>query len=216
MKVASVGCALLAIVTAGCSGRPEVAPSPDGAGAWVAIAGGPGTGCARDSAFAFFVHSGRSRHLAIYFEGGGACWNAGNCDLEGRPTFDPQVDARDHPSRAGGILDLSDPRNPIRDFSIVFVPYCTGDVFLGSRTATYTVPAAPDAPERSYRIRHRGSTNTDFVLDWVFAHFPEPDLVFVTGSSAGAIATPLDAVRIARSGRAGDPRALGRHRGAAA
>jgi hypothetical protein len=191
---------LALLASAGCALRR---PEPDGSLAglslgWNRIPGGPGTGCAEDSTFAFFVHPGSRHPLVIYFEGGGACWNSQNCDLHGRPTFDAQVDSSDDPSRGAGILDLSNSRNPVREHSIVFVPYCTGDVFLGARTVAYSVPGAMDTPERRFQIQHRGSVNAEHVLAWVFAHSPDPDLVFVTGSSAGAIPTPFYASRLAR------------------
>jgi hypothetical protein len=189
--VAGIGCTLP---------RPEPANSlgslPPG---WSRIAGGPGTGCAQDSSFAFFARPGSHRKVAIHFQGGGACWNSENCDPQGRgATFHARVDSTDDPSRLAGIFDLSNPQNPIRDYSIVFVPYCTADLALGARTVTYSTPGTTDAPERRFQIRHQGSANAERVLAWVFAHFPDPDLVFVLGESAGAVATPLNASRIAR------------------
>ena len=134
----------------------------------------------------------------IFFEGGGACWNSQNCDVHGQPTFDPQVDSTDHPSRQGGILDLTDARNPVRDYSIVFVPYCTADAFLGARTVSYSVPDTTRAPPVRFQVIHSGRANARWALAWVYAHFANPSLVFVTGSSAGAIPTPLYASLVAR------------------
>jgi hypothetical protein len=114
--------------------------------------------------------------------------------VHGQPTFDPQVDSTDDPSRQGGILDLSDARNPVRDYSIVFVPYCTADAFLGARTVTYS----SDTAAGRFHIIHSGRANARWALAWVYAHFANPSLVFVTGSSAGAIPTPLYAAQVAR------------------
>jgi hypothetical protein len=102
------------------------------------------------------------------------------------------------PSNFNGILDLANPANPLKDHNIVFVPYCTADIFLGNRTVTYSVPATDSAPERSTQIQHWGSADADSVMNWVYSHFPEPSLVFVTGSSAGAIPSPLYASRVAQ------------------
>lgn len=191
---------LVLLASAGCAARrPE--PGNPLAGlqrSWNRIAGGPGTGCAQDSAYAFFVHPGSDHRLAIFFQGGGVCWNSQTCDLQGRPTFNAHVVfSPDDPSRLAGIFELSNPRNPVRDYSIVFVPYCTGDAFLGARTVTYSTPGTTDTPERRFQIRHRGMANAERVLAWVYTHFTQPDLIFVTGGSAGAIATPLYASRIA-------------------
>ena len=39
--------------------------------------GFPGT----DAKFAFWARKGKSKNLAIYFEGGGACWDGLTCSL---------------------------------------------------------------------------------------------------------------------------------------
>jgi len=80
----------------------------------------------------------------------------------------------------------------------VFVPYCTADVFLGNHTVTYATPATDSGPPRSIGIQHWGSADADSVMNWVYAHFQGPALVFVTGSSAGAIPSPLYASRVAQ------------------
>ena len=165
---------------------------------WVRIAGGPGTSCSQDSSYSFFFHPGDERRLVIFFQGGGACWNSRNCDLQGQPTFDPQVDTTDDPGPQAGLLDLANSRNPIRDYIVVFAPYCTADVFLGARTVSYSTTGSMDTAGRRFRIRHSGLANASRVLAWVYDHFAKPSLVFVTGSSAGAIPTPLYASRVAQ------------------
>jgi hypothetical protein len=134
----------------------------------------------------------------VYFQGGGACWNGANCNLRGRSTFDAGVDSTDDPTHALGILDLDNPANPIRRYSIVFIPYCTADVHLGTRARTYTDAGRTSGGRRTYRIRHGGAANAGSALRWVYEHFDRPDVVFVTGSSAGAIPSPICAARIAR------------------
>ena len=187
--------ALVAFLSLACARKtaePQEEPLAGLAAGWNRIPGPPGTGCSQDSSYAFYVKPGRSDQLTIYFQGGGACWNNGTCGLSGQPTFDPKVDSTDAPGNFGGILDLANPTNPLRDHSIVFVPYCTADVFLGTRTVAYSDSG------RTLQIQHRGRADVDSVLNWVFARFREPALVFVTGSSAGAIPSPLYASRVAQ------------------
>ena len=164
---------------------------------WMRLPGGPGTGCAHDSSYAFFVHQGDDHRLAIFLNGGGACWNGMNCDLHARPTYHVQLDSTDIPGTQGGIFDLSNPRNPIRDYTIVFIPYCTGDVFLGGRTVSYTSTDTTGAAHE-IQVRHQGRANADQAVAWVEAHYPAPQLVFMAGSSAGAIASPFYASQLAR------------------
>lgn len=173
------------------------ARQPDTNAVWTRIPGGPGTGCAHDSSYAFFVHQGDDRRLVIFLNGGGACWNNINCDLRARPTYHPGMDSTDMPDQHDGIFDLSNPRNPVRGYTIVFIPYCTADVFLGARTVSYT-GTATDASPYQFEVRHRGRANADQAVDWVYAHYPALELVFVAGSSAGAIPSPFYAARFAR------------------
>ena len=188
------------LLSLGCA-KPAAEPEESLAGlasGWNRIPGPPGTGCSKDSTYAFYVKPGASDKLTIYFQGGGACWNPATCGLSGQPTFDPAVDSTDAPANFGGILDLANPANPVRDHSIVFVPYCTADVFLGNRAVPYSDPPTGGASSRSLQIQHRGRAGADSVLNWVFARFREPALVFVTGSSAGSIPSPLYASRVAQ------------------
>jgi len=193
--------ALVAFLSLGCTRKPAEPQEETVAGlaaGWNKIPGPHGTGCSHDSSYAFYVKPGRSDQVTIYFQGGGGCWNNGTCGLDGQATFDAQVDSTDAPANFGGILDLANPANPLRDHSIVFVPYCTADVFLGTHTVAYSAPATAGNPERSLQIQHWGRADADSVMNWVFTHFRAPALVFVTGSSAGAIPSPLYASRVAQ------------------
>jgi hypothetical protein len=164
---------------------------------WHKIAGGAETGCAFDTPFAFYVRAGDPRRLLVHFQAGGACWSGDTCDPVTLPTFDPVVDTTDHPSRAGGILNFHLAENPVRDFSIVYVPYCTGDLHLGSRSVTYTSTGSTLNPSRTFSVRHWGAANAERALRWMTDRVTDPEIIFVTGSSAGAIASPVYAAQLA-------------------
>lgn len=51
--------------------------------------------------------------------------------------FDPVVEERDSPANADGILAIDRPANPFRGWTVVYIPYCTGDVHLGARKVDY-------------------------------------------------------------------------------
>lgn len=146
-----------------------------------------GTRCATGGPWHFWVHRGSPDKLLFYLQGGGACWFKGNCDSAARPTFDPSVDERDDPTRGAGILDLSQAANPFRDWTVVFVPYCTADVHLGGRSVDY------DGVSRE----HRGAENVATALAWVRAQPNGPREIVVAGGSAGAIPVPVYATRLA-------------------
>ncbi len=185
------------ILVIAASAMLAAARQPDTSSVWTRIPGGPGTGCAHDSSYAFFVHPGDDRRLVIFLNGGGACWNGLNCDLHARPTYHPELDSTNTPDQHNGIFDLSNSRNPIRGYTVVFIPYCTADLFLGGRTVSYT-SADTTGASRTFEVRHRGRANADRAVAWVYAHYPVPRLVFVVGSSAGAIPSPFYASQVAR------------------
>ena len=165
---------------------------------WKTIPGGHGTGCATDATpYEFYVHEGDPHRLAIYFQGGGGCWNSRNCGLDGQKTFENAVDDGDRPwlnkAVAGGILDASNPANPLREFTIVFAPYCTADVHLGVRTERFET-----SDGKSLSIAYRGLANAQRVMDWMTHQYTEPQRVFVSGGSAGAIPSPIFASQLAR------------------
>lgn len=184
--------ALLAVVLAPVCGSVFA----DDARGWETIAGGPGTGCATDAtAYEFYVKQGDPQRIAIYFEGGGGCWNARNCGLEGQRTFENSVDDADRPwvKFNTGIFETANPRNPLRDFTIVMAPYCTADVHLGVRTSRFETPDG-----KRLDVHHRGLTNAQSALDWILERHAAPKVVFVSGGSAGALASPVFAAHLAR------------------
>ncbi len=161
---------------------------------WRAVPAGKGTSCSEGSPYSFFVRAGDPKRLLIYFQGGGACWSAATCDLNQklyRPNLNDVV-----PQTELGIFDFTDRENPFQDYTVVFVPYCTGDAHLGNRTVTYRLPGSGNSRPGIYTVRHNGYVNASAVLDWIFARF-SPNKIFVAGGSAGAIASPFYAGRIA-------------------
>jgi hypothetical protein len=157
---------------------------------WNTLRPGGATTCANGDTYRFYARPGGSDSLLVYFEGGGACWDAATC-APGSEAFDPGIDF--DPDGAGGIFDLDHPDNPLSGYAMIVIPYCTGDVHLGDRDTTYTGDSADEIT-----IPHRGQTNAQAVLDWTYEKAPAPAQVAVMGSSAGALAVPFFADQIAR------------------
>lgn len=166
---------------------------------WNRIRGRDGTGCAHDSTFVFRVRPALPDKVLIYLNGGGACWRAQDCDPKGRPTYTMKADSANDASVRQGIFDVSNDENPVRDFTMVFVPSCTGDMHLGARTVEYeTRDLKSPGASRAFSVRHEGARNVDAVLEWVYANLRSPRIVFIAGSSTGAVATPVIAAQVAR------------------
>jgi len=189
----------IAAAVVGLVGVAAFVPSAvaEDAAEWKIIPGGPGTGCATDATpYEFYVHDGDARRIAVYLQGGGGCWNSKNCGLDGRSTFENAVDEKDRPwGPAGGtgIFDLSNSANPLRGYTIVMAPYCTADVHLGIGTVRYEA-----ANGQHLDVNYRGAANAQSVMDYVTKHYSNPKLIFVSGSSAGAIPAPVYASQLAR------------------
>ncbi|MCB9734848.1 MAG: pectinesterase [Deltaproteobacteria bacterium] len=180
---AALALALAALGGCGDDGAAtESNPSPPANGELVTVEPGGDTICSRGTPYRFFAFGGDPKRLVLDFEGGGACWNELTCSIAGAifseeaPTQE-QVEATVADPDLGGIYKLDDPANPLMGWSLVHIPYCTGDIHWGNATHQYT---------DDITINHRGSKNVSAVLDWVAARYPDPDTIFVTGCSAGA------------------------------
>jgi hypothetical protein len=165
--------------------------------------GYPGT----DPTFSFWAKRGSSKNLVVYFEGGGACWDSLTCTFptDGRlpaqvpQLFVPAVPANNNPANYDGIFK-DDAANPVKDWSIVYIPYCTGDLHAGSSTKTYANVGHPVFPLPStFEIQHKGFDNFMVVLDWVKKHFEHPRNVLVAGSSAGGYGASVNFPWVAKT-----------------
>lgn len=153
-----------------------------------------------DPAYRFWFRQGTGDGLVVFFDGGGACWDDVTCAIPRRANdtrdddgfYKAELVTADDPNRFGGIFDFNDPRNPVRDWSFVYVPYCTGDVHSGANTAHYT---DPDTGE-PYTIEHRGSDNFRVILRWMKDNVAAPEHLLVAGSSAGAYGAVTQYARI--------------------
>lgn len=170
-------------------GADDAAPSVAG---WIRVAL-PGGVCARGDPYAFWTHPASERKLLLYFQDGGGCWSYDTC-APGSTYFQDSLRAPDAPSLPErGILDFANPRNPFRDFSIVYIPYCTGDVHWGDNVQRYA-----DGKGHSLTIHHVGFDNDRRVLAWAYRRYRAPKQVFVTGCSAGSVGSAVFAPYVIR------------------
>lgn len=185
----ALGLGVLAVptaITAQEGGEPE----------WQIIAPAGETGCGFDTPFEFWVREGDPNRVLIYLQGGGACWTHETCHPDRRIRFRREINSTDHLERRDGIFDRSSSANPFRSHTMVFVPYCTGDFHLGTRRVTY--PAPPGAAAGDITVNHAGYYNVRAVLRSLAERPIEPQMVVVTGGSAGAVASPFVAAEVAR------------------
>jgi hypothetical protein len=146
---------------------------------WERVVPGGDCQCSDGSEFSFWVRRANPTKVVFYLEDGGACFSAKTCAPDGGLY---QTTVGEGPTGEQGIFDLADERNPIADYSVVYVPYCTADVHIGNATTKY----APDLT-----VHHNGYVNGTAALDRLTASFPGATEVVVIGESAGSLAAPL-------------------------
>jgi hypothetical protein len=166
---------------------PALPRTPAGTWQWVPIEGAV---CRDGSPTGFFVKfSDASKNLMIYLEGGGACFNQTTCSFTPRniqelvvgETMDT-VHALSTPQKpwTEGIFDVARPDNPVRDWNMVYVPYCTGDSHSGTR-ANVSVPGLAQ-PQQFVGYR-----NMTKFLGRIIPTFSGAAKVLLTGASAGGL-----------------------------
>jgi hypothetical protein len=117
-----------------------------------------------------------SKKLMIYLEQGGACFDESSCAQNpSNATLD--LLALGWLLGAAGIFDRTNPENPIRDWNIVYVPYCTGDLHFGTRSNGDIPGVGPQ--------KFVGYTNMAKFLPRIAATFPDSTDVLLAGASAG-------------------------------
>lgn len=138
----------------------------------------PGTRCMDGSTAGFAVnYNPDSPNVMIYLEGGGACFSDA-CDfMSFNIPFLPPSD---------GIFSRGNDANPVKDWTMIYVPYCSGDIHAGDAEAML-----------GGQIRQfRGYSNiTAYLKQWV-PSFPA-ERVLLTGISAGGFGAALNSTQVA-------------------
>lgn len=168
------------------SGEPIVAEP--GKWTWVSF---PDSSCMNGSPAGLGVSIGTSKTLLVYLEGGGACWDEKSCFISpstARPTSG--VTEKDiaalSSSKANWPFNRANAENPFKDASMVYVPYCTGDVYSGAREMTYGKKSA----------KHFGRKNIEAFLQRIVPTFSKVERVVFSGSSAGGFGAFLNFDRV--------------------
>ncbi|HEU0037136.1 MAG TPA: pectin acetylesterase-family hydrolase [Kofleriaceae bacterium] len=200
-----VGALAMAGLVVGCGGGPDeepiLNPPRDAYDTWLKIEP-PGVVCGNNTPYKIFVNfSDKSDNLVVVFEPGGACWDYESCTgkngIRGAANVDGLPD--DHWELAPFIspfLSRFDDTNPSREWNMVYVPYCTGDVHTGNTTVTYQDPAGVD-PDVTFH--HDGHAAVKEVVSWIDSEFTHVPKMLVTGCSAGGVGSLVN-YRFLRNG----------------
>jgi hypothetical protein len=139
----------------------------------------PGAKCGNGSPYVVFLRKQSTEKLLVEFMGGGACWNKESCFKLPHAWVKPipMIDS------FSTLTTDNDSYNPFAHHSMVYFPYCTGDVHIGNHVATYN----------GKKVYHYGRRNILLALDYLEQHnlinFKSYNDVTVWGASAGAMAS---------------------------
>ncbi|WP_394560141.1 pectin acetylesterase-family hydrolase [Aquipseudomonas alcaligenes] len=163
---------------------------------WQAIQLAPQTGavCGNGSPYKFFVNRvPNTTNTIIYLEGGGACWDYASCTGQTgiRGARNPDGIPDDYMGLLNPGASLVSPlvvrlhpwtRTKTQSWNMVYVPYCTGDIYSGDKVAVYNDPQNQKPP---LVWHHNGMRNTRAVVAWLKNNLPRPAQLLTTGCSAG-------------------------------
>lgn len=141
--------------------------------------------CADGTPYNFYYKKGNN-NLLIFFNGGGACWDFNSCssiDKNVYPlnTYEESANLPyNKPDYWKGLLNLENDLNPVKDWSILNLPYCTADLFIGKKSHIYRKDG------KQIKIFHYGNNNVAYAINWLKLHDKRLfKKVLIAGSSSG-------------------------------
>ena len=139
--------------------------------------------CSDGSQYKAFFRKGSENKVLLYFAGGGISISAETAreDMYIRRVA-PIDQFANNMMNYGGIASAVD-GNPFKDWTVIALPYATGDFHSGTNDFAYT-----DKEGQKKILYHHGYTNYSAVMQKAMelGGISDPEAVMVTGYSAGA------------------------------
>jgi len=138
-----------------------------------------------------YFRIGTENKLIVCLFGGGVSLNeytaARGSSIQGVEAnfYSDHYDDIDPAAYAGGIICNSE-QNPFRNWTILMLPYTTGDFHCGTGDFKYL---GVDGQE--HVLYHHGYTNTELFMERVLPILGTPEALLVTGASAGGFGTAI-------------------------
>jgi hypothetical protein len=136
-------------------------------------------------------HAGSTR-LMLFLEGGGACFNSQTCAVNPSHFDGSSFQSLLQQNGTPGIFNRADTANPVGDWNMVYIPYCTGDVHAGNQPNG-------SAPGVAGTQAFVGYANITAYLARIVPTFPHLDQVLLTGVSAGGFGSMANYVHVVRA-----------------
>lgn len=115
--------------------------------------------------------------MVINFYGGGVSINEDTAK-EGDDFYFHTIGDNDWAQLMG--ISANDNKNPLKDWTIINVPYCTGDWHIGTNDYEYT-----DKDGNQQILHHHGYSNFKLMMYEIMKYVDNPKAVLVTGWSGG-------------------------------
>lgn len=144
-----------------------------------------GSKCANGKPLVINVKRQDPSKVLIYLRGGGACWNYNTCF--GRI---PLGRTELKPPSFQGIIDTSIEGNPFKDYSIIYINYCTADLHSGKHQVTYR-----GSQGKKREVFHWGRRNVELSFKYLFEEARltnNLEKAVFYGESAGALGALLN------------------------
>lgn len=146
----------------------------------------PNAKCGDGTDYFVFVSNKQNKKLLIELMSGGACWSLDTC-------WGPNLRTWIHPipkiPNFSVLTNDSIEENPFKDFSSVYFPYCTGDIYAGNHVGKYLFGQVP--------TYHQGKRNIQLSMNFLkeknYISFENINDLVIFGASAGAIGSLLHA-----------------------
>lgn len=131
-----IDAATTSVTTPATTAPPEATPTTaDPATNWETVEAPADCMCGDGSGFQYFVRKADPTKVLFFMEAAAPASAPRRVLPTARAT---RSNVGEGPlGGATGIFDFANPANPFADYSVVFVPYCTGDVHIGNATTDY-------------------------------------------------------------------------------
>jgi hypothetical protein len=179
--------------------------------------------CRDGSPMGIYVRWADTTKLMVYMEGGGLCYSSHFCDhnpanMHQQFSSDPQTMGQTvggslasltsppilQQPWSTGIFDVANDANPVKGWSQVYVPYCTGDAHFGTIddggvTDYLNGQGSPGTQTNNPGYHFVGFRNMQKITGHLAASFPNLQRVFLTGASAGGLGAVFNATMMAET-----------------
>ncbi|HBJ76939.1 MAG TPA: pectin acetylesterase [Porphyromonadaceae bacterium] len=141
-----------------------------------------------------YFRKGKLNKVIVLFSGGGVSVDSYTAARgmsvvpKGESFYIDKMNVKDSfflKSVRGGIASIGE-NNPFRDWTIVYLPYTTGDFHCGRTEKTYT-----NIKGENDTIFYHGYINYTMMMEKVLPYLGTPDALLITGFSAGGFGTSI-------------------------